>query len=137
MENAKRKPTFKDNHIREVNVSYRKTDEERCQLGKGQQVADYVRSVLIDNSREHFVVLYLDGAHQVASYSIVSIGTANLALVTAREVFQRAILVGSIAIILAHNHPSGKSTPSDEDRAITKRLIDAGHGSTLEAGCRD
>ena len=89
-------------------------------------VADFVRSVLTDNSREHCVALYLDGAHQVVSYSIISIGTANMSVVHPREVFQRAILAGAISIIIAHNHPSGVLTPSDEDHKVTKRLKDAG-----------
>jgi len=89
-------------------------------------VADFVRSILTDNSREHFVALYLDGAHQVTSYSIVSIGTANASMVHPREVFQRAILAGAVSIIIAHNHPSGVLTPSDEDHKVTQRLKDAG-----------
>jgi hypothetical protein len=89
-------------------------------------VADFVRSVLTDNSREHCVALYLDGAHQVVSYSIISIGTANMSVVHPREVFQRAILAGAISIIIAHNHPSGVLTPSDEDHKVTQRLKDAG-----------
>ena len=90
-------------------------------------VAIFVRSILTDNSREHFVAMYLDSLHQVAAYSIVSIGTANMAPVAPREVFQRAILSGAIAIVVAHNHPSGSPHPSDEDRAVTKRLHESGN----------
>lgn len=61
------------------------------------------------------------------SYSIVSIGTANFAPVTPREIFQRAVLVGAIAIVLAHNHPSDSTTPSSDDHAITKRISEAGN----------
>lgn len=43
-----------------------------------------------------------------------------------REVFQGAALVGACRIIVGHNHPSGELTPSQENRAITKRLYDAG-----------
>ena len=39
-----------------------------------------------------------------------------------REVFQRAVLVGAIALVIAHNHPSGDATPSQEDLSITKRM---------------
>ena len=83
-------------------------------------------SVLLDNSREQFIALYLDAAHHVASYSIVSVGTANQATIHAREVFQRAILAGAIAIIVAHNHPSDNVEPSNDDIAVTNRLKDAG-----------
>ena len=87
-------------------------------------VAQFVRSILTDNSREHFVALYLDGANQVVSYSIISIGTANMSIVHPREVFQRAILAGAVSIVVAHN-PSGILTPSQEDIEVT-RLEKAG-----------
>ena len=57
---------------------------------------------------------------------MVSIGTANLALVHPREFFQLAILTGSVAIIALHNHPSGDPTPSQQDIEVTDRLRKAG-----------
>ena len=89
-------------------------------------VAQFVRSILTDNSREHFVALYLDGANQVVSYSIISIGTANMSVVHPREVFQRAILAGAVSIVVAHNHRSGILTPSQEDIKVTNCLKKAG-----------
>ena len=89
-------------------------------------VATFVRSVLTDNSREHFIALYLDGSHQVVSYSTISIGIANRTVVHPREIFQRAILAGAIAIVVAHNHPSGNLTPSEEDHTVTRTIRDAG-----------
>lgn len=112
--------------IREVNVHYRRTKKKLYKISKAADVADFVRSILIDNSREHIVALYLDASHQVASYSIISIGTANSAPVTPREVFQRAVLVGAIAVVLAHNHPSGSTKPSEADGDITTRIASAG-----------
>ena len=78
-----------------------------------------------DCTREHFVALFLDGAHRAASYSIVAIGTANSCQAHPREVLQRAILCGAISLIIAHNHPSGDLTPSNEDRKVTKHLREA------------
>jgi len=116
---------YADTFIREVRANYQQTSMLFTIKGPND-VADFVRSVLTDNSREHCVALYLDGAHQVVSYSIISIGTANMSVVHPREVFQRAILAGAVSIIIAHNHPSGVLTPSDEDHKVTKRLKDAG-----------
>jgi DNA repair protein RadC len=42
-------------------------------------------------------------------------------------VFQGAILLGAVALIISHNHPSGDETPSPEDRTLTSRLKDAAH----------
>ena len=119
-------PRYTDTFIREVRANYQQTASMLFTIKGPNDVADFVRSVLTDNSREHCVALYLDGAHQVVSYSIISIGTANMSVVHPREVFQRAILAGAISIIIAHNHPSGVLTPSDEDHKVTQRLKDAG-----------
>jgi DNA repair protein RadC len=43
-----------------------------------------------------------------------------------REVFSDAIVDRAASIILVHNHPSGDTEPSQEDIAITKRLVEAG-----------
>ena len=123
----KTKHKINDHFIREIRISYLTTDQLPIPIKDAADVAFFVRSVLLDNSREHLVALYLDGAHKIASYSIVSIGTANLALISPREVFQRAVIVGAISLIVAHNHPSGNSEPSDADREITKRLSESGN----------
>ena len=78
------------------------------------------------SKQEQFIVLTLNGAHEVLRVSIVSIGILNRTIVAPREVFIRAIRDSAAAIIIAHNHPSGQLEPSDEDRSITKRLTEAG-----------
>jgi len=119
-------PDIQDTFIREARVNYLHCDHEMFRITSPADVATFVRSILTDNSREHFVALYLNASHQVAAYSIVSIGTANSAPVAPREIFQRAILTGAISIVVAHNHPSGTVTPSDEDHKVTKRLFESG-----------
>ena len=121
-----RKTAIQDTFIREARVNYLHCDHAMFKISSPADVANFVRSILTDNSREHFVALYLDGQHQVAAYSIVSIGTANQAPVSPREVFQRAVLTGAISIVVAHNHPSESTVPSHEDRAVTTRLREAG-----------
>ena len=76
--------------------------------------------------REHFILLTLNGAHNVISVSIVSIGLVNKTVVHPREVFCRAISDRASAIIVCHNHPSGALIPSAEDRLITEKLYEAG-----------
>ena len=120
-------PVIQDTFIREARVNYLHCDHVMFKITGPDDVANFVRSILTDNSREHFVALYLNASHHVAAYSIVSIGSANSAPVAPREVFQRAVLTGAISIVVAHNHPSDSTEPSTEDRAVTKRLRDAGH----------
>lgn len=76
--------------------------------------------------KEHFVVFFLDTRNQEIKRELVSFGTLNANLVHPREVFEPAILHSAAQIIVAHNHPSGNSEPSEEDVEITKRLIEAG-----------
>jgi DNA repair protein RadC len=70
--------------------------------------------------------LYLNSRNQVLRREIISIGSLNASIVHPREVYQPAIAVSAASLILAHNHPSGDPTPSDEDLAITRRLVEAG-----------
>jgi DNA repair protein RadC len=82
--------------------------------------------VVGNDAREHFLVLMLDARHKAIAYQVVSVGTANASLVHPREVFQAAVAAGAVAVIVAHNHPSGDPSPSREDREVTERLLRAG-----------
>jgi DNA repair protein RadC len=75
---------------------------------------------------EHFGVLLLDTRFQLLRTSLISIGTLDASIVHPREVFREATVAGAFAIILFHNHPSGHPKPSEEDVALTKRLMAAG-----------
>ena len=75
-----------------------------------------------DRRQERFICLSLNGAHEVLATRIVTIGLVNRTIVHPREVFADPILDRASAIIVAHNHPSGKLQPSGEDNEITLRL---------------
>lgn len=76
--------------------------------------------------KEHFVVLYLNARNQLIKKETISIGTLNANLVHPREVFKPAIDCLATSIIVAHNHPSGDSQPSQADVDLTKRMMEAG-----------
>lgn len=76
--------------------------------------------------QEHFLVFCLNTRGCPIRREVVSVGTLNATLVHPREVFYHAIVHNAASIILAHNHPSGDSTPSNEDMAMTSRLVQAG-----------
>ncbi len=78
------------------------------------------------SKKEHFVVFYLNARNQEIEREIISIGTVNASFVHPREVFENAIKNNASSIILAHNHPSGDTEPSQDDIEITKKLIHAG-----------
>lgn len=79
-----------------------------------------------DNKKEHFVVFYLDARNQKIQREIISVGILNANLIHPREVFEPAICHTAAQILIAHNHPSGDTKPSDDDIAVTKRLVEAG-----------
>ena len=79
-----------------------------------------------NKDQEHFFVLTLNGAHEVVKTNIISIGLANRTLVHPREVFRTAIKDNAVAVILAHNHPSGNTEPSPDDREVTVVMKKAG-----------
>ena len=75
---------------------------------------------------EHFLVATLDGSHRIINLRMITKGLVNRTIVHPREVFRGAIADNAVAIIIAHNHPSGNLTPSPEDHSITIRLVEAG-----------
>jgi len=76
--------------------------------------------------REYFVVMCLDVKNQPTAINVCHIGSLNASIVHPREVMKTAIMSNSASIIVAHNHPSGKPEPSQEDIDVTKRLAEAG-----------
>ena len=79
-----------------------------------------------DRLQEHFLVVMLNGAHELMGVNLVTIGLVNRTLVHPREVFSDPIRMRATAIILAHNHPSGNLDPSPDDMEVTLRLKKAG-----------
>jgi len=114
------------NFIREILINYRGPRRAKPVIRNATHAADFIRRVLPDNAREHFVTLYLDAGHKIAAFSVTATGTADSCPVHAREVFQCAVLIGATAIIVGHNHPSGESGPSDCDRMVTSKLREVG-----------
>lgn len=76
--------------------------------------------------KEHFVALYLNARNELVYKETVSIGILNASLIHPREVFKPAIDKLAVSVIIAHNHPSGDTKPSEDDIEITKRLKQAG-----------
>jgi DNA repair protein RadC len=117
-------PTTK--FIREVRVNYRGPKRDSIVVREASNAVSFMRKVLPDNSREHFIALYLDGANQTVGYAVVFTGTANACVAHPREVFQIAVLLGAVSLIVGHTHPSGQPLPSKEDEKVTQIFKEAG-----------
>lgn len=90
-----------------------------------EQTKLFLLALLRERNREAFYVIYLDNQHRMVTYEMLFEGTIDSASVYPREVVSRALDCSAAAIIVAHNHPSGNSEPSQADRRITERLISA------------
>lgn len=95
-------------------------------LSNWKALLDYCRSVMAYEKNEQFRVLFLNQKNVLIADELQQKGTVNHTPVYPREVIKRALELEASAIILTHNHPSGDPTPSKDDIAMTKEIIDIG-----------
>jgi DNA repair protein RadC len=95
------------------------------ELTSPEAVRNYLRIKLAPMENEVFGVVFLDTKHRTLAFEILFQGGIDGATVYLREVVKRALAHNAAAIIVAHNHPSGCSTPSEADRVLTQRLKEA------------
>jgi len=94
-------------------------------LESPQAVRDYLKSLLRHEPHEVFGCLFLDSKHRMLAFEVLFRGSIDSASVYPRQVVKRALTQNAAAVIFCHNHPSGISEPSQADRTLTKRLIQA------------
>ena len=99
---------------------------ERPRYQTPQQLACYLLPQYGAAVVEQFGIVLLDTKHRVIRIRLVSIGGLDATVVQPRDVFREATTVAASAIVLFHNHPSGDPTPSSDDFALTRRMVDAG-----------
>ena len=87
-------------------------------------VRTFLQTKLYNLEREVFSVMFLDTKHKLISYEELFKGTLDSAHIYPREVAKSALLHNCGSVILAHNHPSGDSTPSGADKRITEKLVE-------------
>lgn len=102
---------------------------QRCDRGTALTSPASVRQWLVAKlsglEHEIFGCLFLDTRHRVIGFEEMFRGTIDGASVHPREVVKAALAVNAAAVIFTHNHPSGIPEPSDADRRLTRRLVDA------------
>ena len=119
-------------YVRELSLKYRgpRRGVSFEAVSAPEPAAAFLRRVLPDPVREHFLTLFLDQRNQVTGYYVTATGTAASCPVGIKEVFQAALLAGATSVLVAHNHTSMPNAqnpqPSAEDIAVTRRLCDAG-----------
>lgn len=99
---------------------------QRPVLGNWQALIDYLHADMAHHVNERVRVLHLNSRNVLIRDELISEGSIDEAAVHVREVVRRAIDLGSAAIILVHNHPSGDPAPSRADIDLTRQIAEAG-----------
>ncbi len=106
--------------------------EDRPAIQSPEQAAELVMYEMGALKQEHLRVLLLDTRNQLMRIAEVYQGSLNTSLIRVGEVFRDAVRENAASIIVAHNHPSGDPSPSPEDVAVTRAMIDAGRLLDIE-----
>ena len=78
------------------------------------------------------VALYLNTKNEIIKKETLFVGSLNSSVAHPREIFKGAVRYSAARIILAHNHPSGNTEPSEADFSFTRRVVDAGELMGIE-----
>lgn len=99
--------------------------KEKDMLSSPQAVLDFARVKLAGLPHEAFMVIFLNTKNRVLDYKVIQEGTVDRAAIYPRRIVEEALGHHAASIIFVHNHPSGDSEPSPEDRQLTRSLIEA------------
>lgn len=101
-----------------------KVSEPQAKISEPETAIKLLRTIYsdLDDDQEHFTFLALNKRNSVTGYKVCFSGGQSEALVDAKVLFRNALLLGASALILCHNHPSGRTEPSREDIDLTKKL---------------
>ncbi len=117
------------NHLKIVEAAAQRLGKTsvmgRAALSSWSALLDYCTAAMARSDREEFRVLFLDRKNVLVADEVQNKGTVDHAPVYPREIVKRALELSASAMILVHNHPSGDSTPSKADIAMTREIVTA------------
>lgn len=94
-------------------------------LSSPQAVVAFARSALAGLGYEAFLAVFLNAKNKVLGHQVVHEGTIDHAVVYPRRIIEAALARRAAGLILVHNHPSGETEPSEDDKKLTTRIIEA------------
>ncbi|APT14975.1 JAB domain-containing protein [Lactobacillus jensenii] len=92
------------------------------QFVSSHEVGKYLIDRFLGIEQEQLVVIYLDNKNKVLGERLLFQGTVNRSVVHPRDIFRWAVFYNSVGILIAHNHPSGDTSPSQKDIEFTKQI---------------
>lgn len=105
---------------------------KRTKITSSNTVFKLLHPILGDLYHEEFWILYLNNSNKILQLLQLSKGGITGTLVDVRLVYKKALQLGAVAVILAHNHPSGSLNPSEADKNLTKKLKIAGENLDIK-----
>lgn len=111
---------------------YTQTRTDPPRITAPADAANLLIPMLGNEDQEHLVVMMLASRNEVIKTEIIYKGNVNTVIVRGADIFKPAIRNNAVAVILAHNHPSGDPAPSPEDVQTTIKLIEAGKLLNIE-----
>lgn len=112
--------------ICDVRIGQLPVPEDRPIVTTPEAAAQVLVPAFAGADRERCLAALLDTKHRLVELAMVSVGSIDHTFMAPREVFRDALLGNASAVVLAHNHPSGDTDPSDDDERVTRRLVRAG-----------
>ncbi len=112
----------------------RRENEEfiRRKITSSQSVFELMQPSLGDLPHEEFWVIYLNNSNKVLQTKQISKGGITGTMVDVRLVLKKALELSAVALIFAHNHPSGSLQPSEADKKLTQKLKNAGESMDIK-----
>lgn len=98
---------------------------EKDVIAKSKDIAAFLKERLKDYHREVFAVIYLNRAHKIISFEIISEGGITGTIADPRVILKKALEKNAVSIVLSHNHPSGSLLPSRADEMLTNKIKQA------------
>ena len=101
------------------------TLQDNAALSSPQAVVDFARAALAGLGYEAFLAIFLNAKNKVLGHQVIHEGTIDHAVVYPRRIIEAALARRAAGLILVHNHPSGETTPSEDDKKLTARIAEA------------
>jgi DNA repair protein RadC len=98
---------------------------EMQQISCAKDVFEILSPKLRELKQEHFIGVFLDTKKNILKTESIFVGSLDSTVLHPREILKIAVMESAAAIIIAHNHPSGDPTPSDDDLRTTRQIAAA------------
>lgn len=104
---------------------FSKQNKKDKYIRNAKQAYEHLKSIG-QFDKEYLKAIYLNSRYKIIHEEIISIGSATANIIDPKEIFKPALEYSAVALIIAHNHPSGNTKASKEDLDITKKIISSG-----------